>query len=81
MIWKDVKDYEGLYQVSDSGLVRSHKKILKQWKRSKYLLVDLWKNGIRDVRSVHVLIYETLINLLQKDMSYIIKMEIDLITV
>ena len=59
MIWKDVKDYEGLYQVSDSGLVRSRKKILKQWKRSKYLLVDLWKNGIRDVRSVHVLIYET----------------------
>ena len=23
MIWKDIKDYEGLYQVSDEGLVRS----------------------------------------------------------
>lgn len=62
MIWKDVAGYEGLYQVSDTGLVRSRKKILKQWKRSKYLLVDLWKNGVRDVRSVHVLIYETFNN-------------------
>lgn len=62
MIWKDIKDYEGMYQVSDEGLIRSFKnkvKILKQWRRSKYNLVDLWKNGHRDVRSVHVLVYET----------------------
>lgn len=74
--WADVPGYEGLYQVSDTGLVKScecwrplvlkgktvlrhnPEKILKQWKRSSYLLVDLWRDGERDVRSVHVLIYE-----------------------
>lgn len=61
-MWKDIAGYEGLYKVSDEGLVMSFKKqpkILKQWKRSKYNLVDLWKDGNRDVRSVHVLVYET----------------------
>lgn len=76
-MWKDIAGYEGRYQVSDDGQVKScehyhktlikgketlrHRKeqLLKQWKRSKYLLVDLWKNGKRDVRSVHVLVYET----------------------
>lgn len=75
-MWKDIAGYEGRYQVSDDGQVKScehchktvirgketlrHRKeqLLKQWKRSKYLLVDLWKNGKRDVRSVHVLVYE-----------------------
>lgn len=61
-IWKDVEGYEGLYQVSNLGNVKSYKKkehILKQWKRSKYFLVDLWKNGNRDIRSIHHLVYET----------------------
>ena len=76
-MWKDIAGYEGRYQVSDTGLVKScehshkitikgketirHRKeqLLKQWKRSSYLLVDLWKEGKRDVRSVHVLVYET----------------------
>lgn len=76
MQWRDIKGYEGRYQVSDTGLVKScehthnvvirgtqttrHRKeqMLKQWKRSRYLLVDLWKDGVRDVRSVHVLVYE-----------------------
>ena len=77
MEWRDVRGYEGLYQVSDTGLVKScerfhntfvkgtstsrhqSEKILKPWRRSSYLLVDLWKNGKRDVRSIHVLVYET----------------------
>jgi hypothetical protein len=64
-IWKDIKDYEGLYQVSNLGKIKSFKKkehILKQWKRSSYFLVDLWKNGKRDIRSVHHLVYETFHN-------------------
>lgn len=79
MIWKDIEGYEGRYQVSDTGLVKScehyhpvvikgkpvlrHRKeqLLKQWKRSNYLLVDLWRDNERDVRSVHVLVYETFI--------------------
>ena len=74
-MWKDIEGYEGRYQVSDTGLVKScehfheitikgtktlrHRKeqLLRQWKRSNYLLVDLWDKGVRDVRSVHVLVY------------------------
>lgn len=74
--WRDIAGYEGRYQVSNTGLVKScehyhptmikgkyvlrHRKeqLLKQWKRSKYLLVDLWSDGERDVRSVHILVYE-----------------------
>lgn len=64
-IWKDIKDYEGVYQVSNFGNVKSFKKkehILKQWKRSSYFLVDLWKNGKRDIRTIHHLVYETFNN-------------------
>lgn len=76
-IWKDIKDYEGLYQVSNLGRVKSleryhqtkirgkvclrHQKerIMKQWKRSSYWLVDLWDKGKRDIRSIHHLVFET----------------------
>lgn len=34
-------------------------KILKQWKRGKYMLVDLWNNSKRDVRSIHSLVYSS----------------------
>lgn len=78
--WCDIKGYEGLYQVSNFGRVKSleryHKivlhgkeclrhqkeRILKQWKRSNYLLVDLWNEGKRDIRSVHHLVFETFNN-------------------
>lgn len=69
--WRDIKGYEGRYQISDTGLVRSivyvqtrkciKERILKPWKRSKYYLVDLWKDGVRDIRSVHRLVYEAFI--------------------
>lgn len=29
-IWKDIKDYEGLYQVSNLGNVKSKRKVLSQ---------------------------------------------------
>ena len=79
-VWKDIKGYEGLYQVSNIGRVKSlerkHKimlhgkeclrhqkeRIMKQWKRSVYWLVDLWKDGKRDIRSVHHLVFETFNN-------------------
>lgn len=83
--WKDIKGYEGLYQVSNTGRVRSVErtrqcrvnggtiatmrvpaKILKQWKRSSYLLVDLWKDSKRDVRSVHYLVYEAFVGPIAK---------------
>lgn len=43
-------------------LRKQPERILKQWKRSTYLLVDLWKNGKRDIRSVHHLVFDTFIN-------------------
>lgn len=52
-IWKDIKDYEGLYQVSNFGRVKSLKRkwrlrerILKLMLHSKgYLFVGLFKNS------------------------------------
>ena len=52
-IWKDIEGYEGLYQISNMGRVKSlnykrtgREKILKLGKNKKgYLLVCLWKNS------------------------------------
>lgn len=49
-MWKDIKGYNGDYQVSNAGRVRSNKygywKILKQYKCGKgYIGIDLCKNG------------------------------------
>lgn len=40
------------------ALMNVPEKILKQWKRSSYNLVDFWIDGKRFVQSVHVLVYE-----------------------
>lgn len=76
-IWKDIKDYEGLYQVSNFGRVRSvdhyvnYKnikkrliigKILKLNKDNRgYYVVTLSKNNIRKNYSVHRLVAEAFI--------------------
>lgn len=69
-IWKDVVGYEGLYQVSNLGRVRSlwhdvwHKgKILKPSFDGKknYLFVGLHKNGKTTQRNIHRLVAETFI--------------------
>ena len=62
--WKDIAGYEGLYQVSDLGRVRSlnyhhtsEVRILKPSKdRKGYLLVKLCKNGVRKTLKVHRLV-------------------------
>lgn len=53
-IWKNVKNYEGLYQVSNLGKIKTLQrrgattKIIKPKKNSNgYLIVGLHKNGIR----------------------------------
>ena len=69
-IWKDVTNYEGLYQVSNLGRVKSlgfdkwHKgRILKQSfdGKGKYLFVGLHKNGETKQKNVHRLVAETFI--------------------
>ena len=65
-IWKDKKDYEGLYQVSNWGRVKSLKfgkeKILKPQKdTSGYLCVTLCKNNNQCQFKVHRLVAEAFI--------------------
>lgn len=64
--WYPVKNYEGLYEVSDKGRVRSLKsgqpKILKPRRTIKgYLQVDLYKNGDRKFCYIHRLVAQTFI--------------------
>ena len=66
-IWRDIKDYEGHYQVSNWGRVKSIKfgkeKILKLIKdKDGYLQVTLCKNNIKKVYKVHRLVAEAFID-------------------
>ena len=65
--WRDVKGYEGLYQVSNKGRVKSlnridsrgnkvNEKILRPGKRNNYLFVNLYKNGKRKLYDIHRLV-------------------------
>lgn len=59
MIWKDIVGYEGLYEVSDSGLVRSVKtgKLRKPFfHKKKWLKVTLFKVGEKRHHRVHRLV-------------------------
>ena len=65
-IWKPIKDFEGLYEVSNSGQVRSfynrEAKILKPRITKKgYSQVGLHKNGKRHTKLVHRLVASTFI--------------------
>ena len=60
-VWCPIKGYEGLYEVSDKGMVRS----LKFWKerimkpgsdKNGYLIVNLCKNGEKKMYLVHRLV-------------------------
>lgn len=63
-IWKDIPDYEDIYQVSNFGRVRNViKGTIKKQVVSKtgYWVVNLWKNNISKVYKVHRLIAEAFI--------------------
>ena len=61
--WRDVVGYEGLYQVSDQGRVKSlerkgrrKERILKPgMDKDGYLLVNLWVGGKQKNHKVHIL--------------------------
>ena len=76
-IWKNIKDYEGLYQISNYGRVKSLKrqvnrinnkiltlkeKILKQQNMKNYKFVRLSKNGKSKQYFVHILVANAFLN-------------------
>jgi hypothetical protein len=76
--WKDIPDYEGLYQASDLGRIKampkdknhssgkntflSKEKILKQIKNNKYFNVGLYLKSDMTLYTVHHLIASTFLN-------------------
>lgn len=68
-VWRDIKDYEGKYQISNFGRVKSlsfnktgEKKLLKPHDNGKgYLTVCLWKNNKYEHKYIHRLVAETFI--------------------
>lgn len=68
-IWKDIKDYEGLYQVSNFGRIKSlsrkgtYARILKpSTNKDGYLQVHLCKNGKLKTFLVHRLVAEAFLD-------------------
>lgn len=62
-IYKDIEGYEGLYQVSDQGIVINSKgKTIKPTKdKDNYLMVGIYKNKIRNWYYVHRLVAQAFI--------------------
>lgn len=67
-VWKDIPDYEGLYQVSNLGRIKSLnfnktgiEKIMKPRTGNRYYMIALWKNGIRKDYLLHRIVAKTFI--------------------
>lgn len=81
MIWKDIPNYEGLYQVSSCGAVRSVSRLLsdgRSWKSSilrpkvgakGHLSVGLVKDGARRHFGVHCLVLSAFVGPRPKGMQ------------
>lgn len=56
--WVDIKDYEGLYQLSENGDIKNNSdRIISQQKtNSGYMVVHLWKNNKRKAFTIHRLV-------------------------
>ena len=64
-IWKNIKGYEDLYQVSNLGRIKSTKtKTIRKATKNKngYLYVDLWGKGKRVKKTIHRLVAETFLD-------------------
>lgn len=72
-MWKDIKDYQGIYQINELGEILTLKRFgrgstnsmidryMKQRVHNGYSIVDLSKNGTKKTFSVHRLVAETFI--------------------
>ena len=64
-VWKDIENYENIYQVSNFGNIRNKKtnKILKPAKdHGGYLIVNLSKNNKHKTRTIHRLVAKAFIS-------------------
>lgn len=62
--WKDIKGYEGLYQVSTNGDVRNlltGKTLKRRSNGNGYIRIELWKNHKGKKHYIHRLVAETFI--------------------
>lgn len=60
-VWKDIVDYEGIYQISDMGRIRGFSKFGTTYlslkpKKTGYVCVGLLKDGVRTDKRVHRLV-------------------------
>lgn len=64
-IWKNIKEFENIYQISNYGNIRNIKKhkLMKPFisKKTGYYQIDLCKNGCKKRYSIHRLVAETFI--------------------
>lgn len=59
-IWKDINGYEGLYQVSNEGRVKSfYRNKILNLKGHPYVQLTLCKNGKKEYPLLHRIIWET----------------------
>lgn len=83
-IWRDIEGFEGIYQISSQGRVKSLKridnnnhpikeKILKpnidNREGKGYLRIRLCKNGKQKIFQIHRLVYETFVGKIPDDMQ------------
>lgn len=74
--WKDIKDYEGIYQVSNCGRIcslRSYKhnkkRLLKPGHWNGYPCINLWKHNQPTTYKIHTLVLNTFIGACPKNME------------
>ena len=84
-VWRDIDGYDGVYQVSDLGRVRSRKsgewKVLKAYKdKDGYSIVCMYRDGNRKPFLVHRLVASALIpndNILNSEINHINEVKTD----
>lgn len=81
-VWKDIKEYEGLYQVSNFGNIRSLPRrgtsknvhiMFQKYNKCGYKMVGLYKDGKVKNRTVHRIVAETFLDnpLNKEDVNHI----------
>ena len=64
IIWKDIKGYEGVYEISNNGIIRrviDHAPKKQHLDNVGYYAVSLWKDGVGKLIRVHRLLAEAFI--------------------